>query len=313
MASLPPAELKAQMDDIHNNKSPNLEAFFIICVVLSLLFVALRLVSRKVEKLKFKADDYMIIVGLILAEGSFIVLLIYSFRAGLGKHWITLSAKQISLFAKLNYSYNILNLLTYPFVKISILLFYRRIFPARNRIFSGAIWFGIGFITLMLVSNVLVAIFACHPVRAFWDFTVKGKCINSNNFYWATAVLNVITDTYIILLPMPNVWRLRITTLQKLGLSLLFFLAGLTFATSIIRIVYYKRFNAFDPSFSFIGDAYATPGEECLAIICACLPTLHPISSRMLGTIWKGSSGHRHVSGFEKEETPEDSAADAVV
>lgn len=65
MASLPPAELKAQMDDIHNNKSPNLEAFFIICVVLSLLFVALRLVSRKVEKLKFKADDYMIIVGLV--------------------------------------------------------------------------------------------------------------------------------------------------------------------------------------------------------------------------------------------------------
>lgn len=85
-----------------------------------------------------------------------------------------------------------------------------------------------------------------------------------------------------------------------------------TFIVSIIRIVYYLRFNAYDPSCksisfpsliptghqltappyldSFIGDAYATAGEVCLAIICACAPTWQPLALRIFDLA-------RHVLG----------------
>ena len=53
---------------------------------------------------------------------------------------------------------------------------------------------------------------------------------------------------------------------------------GSTCIVSIIRIVYYLRFNPYDASYSFIGDAYATAGEVCLGVICACLSTLRPLT-----------------------------------
>ena len=145
--------------------------------------------------------------------------------AGLGKHAITLTPSQLILFPKLNYAYNILNLLAYPIIKISILLLYRRVFP--SVLFQRLVWFGVTFLVLMLSSNTLVAIFACNPIRGFWVATVKAKCIDAVRFYWATAILNVVTDVYILVLPLPQVWQLQISKKQKIGLTALFTLGGL--------------------------------------------------------------------------------------
>lgn len=63
--TIPPAELQYQLHHIHENESPALGAFFIVCMVLSAVFVAVRLVSRKIMRIGLQADDYTILAGLV--------------------------------------------------------------------------------------------------------------------------------------------------------------------------------------------------------------------------------------------------------
>ena len=79
----------------------------------------------------------------------------------------------------------------------------------------------------MCIANTLVAIFACRPVAGFYDTSIQARCINDIQFYWATAILNVVTDLYILVLPIPMVWRLHVDFKKKLLFSAMFMLGGL--------------------------------------------------------------------------------------
>ncbi|MCJ1240094.1 hypothetical protein MMC14_008094 [Varicellaria rhodocarpa] len=238
MSSIPTAEVQSQQSHLYQNQTHQLSAFFIVCAAVSLICMIARTVSRKVTGLGFKADDYVFLAGAATAEGSFIVLMLYSFKAGLGEHWLALSSAQLRLFPKLNYAYNILNIACYPLIKTSILLLYDRLFIVSR--FQQVVRLCLVIVAMIGVSTTLAAIFACSPVRGFYDSSVKARCIDDVKFYWASACLNVITDAFILILPMPM------------------------------------------EGYSFIGDAYSTAAEVCLAIICASAPTWRPLFRRTL-------------------------------
>ena len=75
------------------------------------------------------------------------------------------------------YAYVIVYTVCLPTIKISILLFYHRVFPIRR--FTILLYAAGTFITLWFLSALLVAIFQCTPIHSFWDKLVQGKCINS--------------------------------------------------------------------------------------------------------------------------------------
>lgn len=280
MSSIPPEEVEYQEARFHEDESRSLAAFFTVCLGVTFFCMVSRTTSRLLTSVGLRADDWTFLVGALIASGSFAVLMIYAFDAGLGRHWLSLSAEEVLLFPKLNYAYNILNVTCYPIIKISILLLYLRIFATGR--FQKITWCCIAFVAMVGISNALVAIFACRPIRGFYDKSVKAFCIDSVSFYWANATLNVVTDAIVLLLPMPVIWRLQMPLRRKIGLSLLFILGGLTFVISILRIVYYLRVNIYDISYTFIGTAYSTPGEVTLAIFCSCAPTWRPLSRRLV-------------------------------
>jgi hypothetical protein len=70
--------------------------------------------------------------------------------------------------------------LSLTFIKYSILVQYRKVFGSSwgMRI---AIWIVGAFIFCLCTEAILVNIFTCSPVRAFWDLTIQpmSKCINT--------------------------------------------------------------------------------------------------------------------------------------
>ena len=78
---------------------------------------------------------------------------------------------------------------------------------------------------------VLTDIFQCVPVHAFWDFHSKGiatsKCMNTITFSIGAGVSNLVTDVMVLCLPMPMVWSLRTTRVQKVILTGIFMLGFL--------------------------------------------------------------------------------------
>jgi hypothetical protein len=73
-----------------------------------------------------------------------------------------------------------------------------------------------GLIILWNVGDIIAGFLICRPIAKNWDFTMPGKCGSQPNFYFAMGVINLITDTAIILLPMPYLFQLRMAMRKKL-------------------------------------------------------------------------------------------------
>ena len=111
---------------------------------------------------------------------------------------------------------------------LSRILFMHRIFPIVHfrRFLIGCHVF----VALLGTSAILVAIFPCTPIRDFWDTIggkLGGKCVNALSFFKSTGSLNAAFNFVLLALPIPLVWRLRTSILQKVILSIIFFI-GLT-------------------------------------------------------------------------------------
>ena len=76
-------------------------------------------------------------------------------------------------------------------------------------------------------SSTVISIFACVPLARSWDKTVKGGCVTTSPWWFAYAGLNISTDIFIWLLPMPLIRRLQAPWRQRIVLMLIFSVGAL--------------------------------------------------------------------------------------
>ena len=77
-----------------------------------------------------------------------------------------------------------------------------------------------------LFSNLLTSLFGCIPIELSWK-TVPGHCYNRQAAGLAYGSMNFISDFFIFILPMPMVWRLRLSQKGKLGVMVVFMGGGM--------------------------------------------------------------------------------------
>ena len=62
----------------------------------------------------------------------------------------------------------------------------------------------------------------CRPFSFYWRNDIKGVCGNLQQSMLVVAVFNLILDFLLILLPLPCLWKLKMPTHRKIGVSLVF-------------------------------------------------------------------------------------------
>ncbi|KAL8640305.1 MAG: hypothetical protein Q9228_002757, partial [Teloschistes exilis] len=226
-ALIPPAQLQQQLDHIHDDRAPDIVASISIVFALAVVAVILRLICRRMMKVALSYDDYLILVGLFFTFAQCFCEA-YTVRFGNGKHLIAVGVTKLQPNVKIQYALQFFWSFAFVFVKFSILLFYRRLFPAQN---TSRTW-RTSHLLLCILSVVLGIIstfgaaFQCTPVRYMWDLTVPGHCINFVAFARFTGVMNLVTDVGILSLPIPIVWSLKLERSKKIGVCALFLLGG---------------------------------------------------------------------------------------
>ncbi|KAL9599289.1 MAG: hypothetical protein Q9219_003916 [cf. Caloplaca sp. 3 TL-2023] len=153
-------------------------------------------------------------------------------------------------------------------------------------LFRRILYIFAGVITCCAVAVVIVSVFQCTPVHAFWDVDTPGHCINIDHFFLASGSINVLFDFIIFVLPIPLLWRLRTSFSQKVVLTAIFTLAGFVVVVSIIRVAVLSRIGKRDLTWNYVNAGIWAETEPAVAVICACLPSLRPlcpIVSRALG------------------------------
>ncbi|PYH32207.1 uncharacterized protein BO87DRAFT_408415 [Aspergillus neoniger CBS 115656] len=209
-------------------------------VVLSISAVSLRVWARRLQGLSLFIEDYLSIVALALAL-AVNALLFQSLHAGVGEHVDTLSAATVQEYSLNLYVMQLFWNTCLPVIKLSIVVFYQRIFPVSSMIF------------------------VC---RSWQKKTTKGHCIDFVPFVTTLAATNLCTDVILLVLPTREIWKLQIPWPRKIGLSIVFTLG----------VMYDVCSAAFQKSSG--SDTYShlwTAIESSLGVVVSCLPSLMPI------------------------------------
>lgn len=65
---------------------------------------------------------------------------------------------------------------------------------------------------------ILANVFQCKPIHAGWDFFAPGHCASLQDITVATGALNILSDTAIVVAPLPLVLKLQLRTAKMVGL-----------------------------------------------------------------------------------------------
>ncbi|KAI3339762.1 hypothetical protein F4824DRAFT_507996 [Ustulina deusta] len=226
-------------------------------------------------------DDWTILIALILAIGVFITNVLIAIPSiGAAGHYIdTYTVAQLSVWAKLGLAADVLYNVSVALSKMSVLLFFRRIFSVDTPFLipTRVIFF---FIIGVTFSSVFGLIFSDNPVQAQWDFTLPRTTITTKPFYIISAVVNIL-----------------------LGTAILVFLIGrLTIISSILRIVYLEAIDLDDPTCTLTTPGIWTDAEMFLFIICAFLPVIYSLFRSLF--LRKRSTSHNLSTGANKSTGP---------
>lgn len=104
--------------------------------------------------------------------------------------------------------------------KVSLLLLYLRIFPARA--FRIAVWVVVAIVVGSATGTVVATIFQCNPLQKSWHSILPGHCIKIGGVWYSSSSLAIFTDVRIIVLPITQIPSLTLPKGQKIGLGFLF-------------------------------------------------------------------------------------------
>lgn len=256
--------------------------FIVTCslTALAAIAVVLRCIGRFILIRMPGPDDYFLIAAMMG---------IFGYMAGMfavkndhmGFPSSNLTPANMVNFLKTALAIQIIYSATLAFIKASICFTYLR-FAVANRfrylcigtIVTHAVFFLICFIILL---------FQCQPMEKLWDVTgtVQGKCINNTAFFYSTSAFHILTDIWILLLPMYTLKKIRRPNREKAALFAIFGVGAFAIAASCIRLhTIYLYTLSDDPFRDAVPVNLWTMIETTIAVICASVPGLKPIFSR---------------------------------
>ncbi|KAL3476535.1 hypothetical protein BJX99DRAFT_270360 [Aspergillus californicus] len=206
---------------------------------LMVLFVALRLYIRFRIIRKPWLDD----------AGAF----------GLGTHKSEVSIADQIAFEKWAVRQAILITVATYFTKLTLLLLYLRLFE-QNRPVKLGIWAGIIVCSLYYTITMFLYIFL-DPVDQI-------------DLIYASAIVGVITDVYIICLPLCAVAQLHLNRTKKWRVAAVFMTGLLAVVMGFLGCIYRFGIDIPDSTYSLLSIYSINTVEIDIGIICTCLPLL---------------------------------------
>jgi fucose permease len=182
--------------------------------------------------------------------------------------------------------------------KTSILIFYLRLSRNTVKLLRIASYVTLVVVNIAGIVLTFLNVFQCKPVSAVFDGSgSSAQCIPLVTLYLASAPVNIITDLAILVLPIPVLTGMRLPQKQKTILVVTFALGIFVAVVDVVRI-YYLQQASVDVNGSLSGAGtiggqtdfawYASLSlmwsavEVNIGIICACIPTLKPLITRIL-------------------------------
>ncbi|KAI0101406.1 hypothetical protein GGR51DRAFT_575064 [Nemania sp. FL0031] len=245
--------------------------------VLSAVAVLLRFYARHKSGQGYHADDAWVVFAWV---STFVIsVLVWVFTSLSGINYYRIDALQGTEYSlELIFLSSVLIQVPLATVKISILLFYNRIF--QNRKFAVCVWVAIAIVSLWGVIFIVLVITQVDPISQSW----KGGRLRYDSSALGLAQIgtSVGLDLVVLMFPLPMIYRLPMSASKKLSITLIFWLGAFCVIAAILRLVFLdqsiqevveSQSNVFVQSKQFI---FLILEPNC-SIIAACLPCYGPL------------------------------------
>ncbi|KAI1271898.1 hypothetical protein F5Y07DRAFT_325795 [Xylaria sp. FL0933] len=251
--------------------SPDQTATFFLCIFttpICILLTVLRFTSTQRRGRKIGLEDWLALAALII----YLAWVAYALATVIienGRNVLATGAlpKSTTLaIIQAGYVLDAFYVLNQACAKFSILVLYYRIFSA-NRTF--VYWtYGVATVTMLwFISMFVERLLVCNPPAKLWDPTIPGFCVNSQIVVAAGESVNSLLDFIMIGMAIYVVGKLKISTSQKLQLSLIFAIGGLAGIVGPIKIAFaYGKVTKDGTDLPLLITQMST------SVICCCVP-----------------------------------------
>lgn len=217
-----PPDITPNLD--HPSHTRQAVAKVALCILLTfpIIAVPLRAYVRRFLMNAWNLTDCCCTLACIL----FIALVSIAFVMldyGFGVHAYDLRLSKFIKFAEIINIQQIVYMPAILFTKVSVLMQLLDIFAPQRP--SWRWWT----LLALIVANscfftilFFIEIFECIPRKKIWMPSLPGHCININQTFVASAVINVIDDFLILALPISWIIKLHMNSRRKLGISFIF-------------------------------------------------------------------------------------------
>ncbi|KAH8429149.1 uncharacterized protein LDX57_006819 [Aspergillus melleus] len=256
----------------------SLLAVAIVFPIIGTIAVAARLYGNLAKHRKLFADDYIAVLAQLAAWGISIDMYVAAALGGVDNASTdVLSATTIFLRALWIEGLPLITSLV--LVKTSLLLFYRRIFvtPA----FRLAVWIYIGILIAWGIAIFVAQVLTADPITAAWNPMASNPLrYDYNTYSIAFAAMSMTFDVIVLCFPIPVIYKLQMSTVQKFQVLGIFWLGIFCCVSSAIR--FYYIYSDIRKSVANMGaDRYTSSAtattwaivEPNMSIVAACLPT----------------------------------------
>ncbi|EUC28265.1 hypothetical protein COCCADRAFT_30444 [Bipolaris zeicola 26-R-13] len=236
---------------------------------------------------EFAYDDWCVVAALISGAPSVIIIDRAVVPNGLGRDIWTVHPDQITEFAKYLFGLEVLYFFHIALLKLMLLFFFLRIFPKQS--IKRIIWATIVFTCLYAIAFITASIFQCRPISYNWwkwDGEHQGQCININALAWSNAIISIITDIWMLAVPLWEVFQLQLSWRKKLSVAIMFCVGTFVTVISVLRLRSLVTFAASsNPTWDQVDVITWSNLELNIGIMCANLPTLRVILVRLFPKI----------------------------
>ncbi|KIE01658.1 CFEM domain-containing protein, partial [Metarhizium majus ARSEF 297] len=268
--------------------------------VISGLFIFQRFAFKLWAKQTFWWDDWFALATVICGSPSTVINAYGVGVNGIGQDAWTLSFDQLYNFGKFFYIMEVLYFFEIAMVKLSLLLFFLRIFPAPA--VRRLLWGTAAFTVVYGIVFVFVGIFTCSPISYFWtkwDQEHSGKCMDINVIAWSNAGIGIAIDVWMLAIPMWQLKGLKMHWKKKISVAAMFMLGTFVTVVSILRLRSLVKFgtDSLNPTWDFFEVGLWSTIEVNVGIWCVCLPSFRLLLVRLFPTL--GGSTARSYAGYD--------------
>ncbi|ERF69952.1 hypothetical protein EPUS_05496 [Endocarpon pusillum Z07020] len=251
-----------------------------ISVFLMIIAVSLRVYSKQTSGRAFSWEDYtcfLAVVGCFTYSGVTVYGTIHN---GFGVHeW---NVRVSTLVSDIFLQMTLFNAASYPLIvlmaKLSILILYLRLFE-RNKGTKILTWIGILACSIFYTFGMLFALISCSP----WPGETRlvglasERCVRVIIYGYVTTAFNVLSDFYLVIIPIPAIIKLNMTTEKKIRVSAIFMLGILACACAIVNS-YFRVIltQTLDLTYATAPVLLISIVEINVGIMVGCMPVIQP-------------------------------------